>query len=52
MPDFFNYNEHFNLFGFKLNSDDMLILLLLFVLYLEGNNDIYLYIALFLLLIN
>ena len=51
MPDFFDYNESFNLFGFKLNSDDVLLLTILFILYLEENKDIYLYIVLFLLLL-
>ncbi len=43
-------SECFEFFGIKLHSDDLLILLLLFFLYKEGTDDIYLYIALFLLL--
>lgn len=45
-------NNFFNFLGLNLQSDDLLILGILFFLYKEGCDDIYLYIALFLLLIN
>lgn len=45
-------NNIFNFLGLNLQSDDLLILVLLFFLYKEGCDDIYLYIALFLLLLN
>ena len=44
--------DFFSLFGLKLASDDILILLLLFVLYLEDCQDFSLYLVLFLLLIS
>ena len=52
MPDFINYEQNFNIFGFNLHFDDLLILALLFILYKENSQDTYLYIALFLLLFN
>ena len=45
-------NNYFNFLGLNLESDDLLILGILFFLYKEGCDDIYLYIALFLLLIS
>ena len=44
--------ECFEIFGFKIHFDDLLILGLLFLLYKEGSDDMYLYIALFLLLLS
>lgn len=45
-------NECFEIFGFKIHFDDLLILGLLFLLYKEESDDMYLYIALFLLLLS
>lgn len=45
-------DNYFNFLGLNLQSDDLLILGLLFFLYKEGCDDIYLYIALFLLLLS
>lgn len=42
----------FEVFGIKLYYDDILILFLIYFLYKEGVNDLYLYIALFLLFIS
>lgn len=50
--NFYNDTELFNIFGFSLHIDDLLILALLFFLYQERIDDIYLYIALFLLLLS
>ena len=50
--NFYNDTEYFNLFGLSLHIDDLLILALLFFLYQEGIDDLYLYIALILLLLN
>jgi len=47
----FNDNT-IDILGFKLHSDDLLIIALLFFLYKEGVKDIYLYIALFMLLLS
>ena len=41
-----------DIFGFKLHTDDLIILLILFILYKEDVKDKFLYIALILLLIN
>ena len=41
-----------DIFGFKLHTDDLLIMLILFVLYKEDVKDKFLYIALILLLIS
>ena len=41
-----------DIFGFKLHTDDLLILLILFILYKEDVKDKFLYIALILLLIS
>ena len=41
-----------DIFGFKLHTDDILILLILFILYKEDVKDKFLYIALILLLLN
>ena len=51
MPDY-DYNKSFEIMGFKLHLDDLIILGLLFFLYQEEAKDTYLYIVLFLLLIN
>lgn len=48
--NFYNDADFFNIFGFSLHIDDLLILALLFFLYQEGIEDMYLYIALILLL--
>lgn len=40
------------IFDGKLQSDDLLIIIILFFLYTQQIDDIYLYIALFMLLIN
>lgn len=45
-------NNNFNFLGLNLQSDDLLLLGILFFLYKEGSNDIYLYIILFLLLLS
>lgn len=50
--NFYDDTEFLNIFGFSLHIDDLLILVLLFFLYQEGVDDIYLYIALFLLLLS
>lgn len=48
-----NYeNNTIDFLGLKLQSDDLLILAILFFLYKEDCDDIYLYIALFLLLLS
>lgn len=47
-----NTEDSFDFFGLKLNSDDLLILALLFFLYKEDVKDTYLYIALILLLLS
>ena len=48
-----NYeNNFFNFLGLNLQPDDILILALLFFLYKEDCDDIYLYIALLLLLLS
>lgn len=44
-------NGIINIFGFKLHTDDLLIIAILFFLYKENVNDTFLYIALLLLLI-
>ena len=41
-----------DIFGFKLHTDDLLIILILFILYKEDVKDKFLYIALILLLLN
>ena len=41
-----------DIFGFKLHTDDLLIILILFILYKEDVKDKFLYIALILLLIS
>ncbi len=41
-----------DIFGFKLHTDDILIILLLFILYKEDVNDKFLFIALLLLLLS
>lgn len=50
--NYYSDSEYFDVFGLKLHIDDLLILALIFFLYKEGIEDMYLYIALFLLLIN
>ncbi len=50
--DTFSTDETFNLFGFKLHSDDLLIVAIIFFLYNAGSKDMYLYIALFMLLLS
>ena len=45
-------NGIIDIFGFKLHTDDLLILLILFILYKEDVKDKFLYIALILLLIS
>ena len=45
-------NDMFDLFGIKLATDDLIILALIFFLYNEKVDDIYLFIALILLLLN
>ena len=47
-----NYEQIFNILGIKLHTDDLIILGLLFFLYQEKTNDIYLYIILLMLLFN
>ena len=42
----------FNIFGFSLYTDDLLIIAILFLLYSQKVNDKFIYIALILLLIN
>ncbi len=55
MPStYFNveYKENFiNLFGLNLNSDDVIIIFLLIFLFIENVQDIFLFIALILLLL-
>lgn len=46
------YEQYFEIFGIKLFFDDLLILALLFFLYKEEVKDNYLYIVLFMLLLN
>ena len=41
-----------DIFGFKLHTDDLLIILILFILHKEDVKDKFLYIALILLLLN
>lgn len=50
--NYYSDTEFLNIFGFSLHIDDLLILALLFFLYQEGSDDMYLYIALFLLLLS
>lgn len=50
--NYYSDNECFNIFGLSLHIDDLLILALLFFLYKEGSDDIYLYIVLFILLLS
>lgn len=50
--NYYSDNESFNIFGLNVHIDDLLILALIFFLYKEGTDDIYLYIALFLLLLS
>ncbi|MBO5413657.1 MAG: hypothetical protein J6A29_05180 [Clostridia bacterium] len=50
--NYYSDNECFNILGLSLHIDDLLILALLFFLYKEGTDDIYLYIVLFLLLLS
>ena len=38
--------------NFNLQSDDLILLAILYLLYIEGNDDMLLYIILFLLLLN
>ena len=47
-----NNDDYFDFLGIKLHSDDLLIIFLLFILYNEDVKDIYLYIALILLLLS
>lgn len=49
----YNYNDfYFNLFGKKLEVDDLIIIGLLIILYKENVKDTYLFIILILLLIS
>lgn len=50
--NYYSDTEYFNILGFSLHIDDLLILALLFFLYQEGIDDIYLYISLVLLLLS
>lgn len=50
--NYYSDNQYFNILGFNFHVDDLLILAILFCLYKEGNDDIYLYISLFLLLLS
>ena len=52
MPDFKKNNNKINFLGFDLDFDNILILSIIFILYKEETKDIYIYIALFLLLAN